>query len=448
MDQGNRKRTLQGLANLHRKRSPSQSTEIHRNSHGAFGSTTKEHKVNQAEQTSKTSRSHRKNDTNPPEEIATHECFANVIELASPTEKSYSDLTGRFPVHSVEGNLYVLVLYIYGTNAIVIELLKSRNDASQLKAYERILQRIPDNLKPKLHMMDNEASKAIKEFLVKVNHMEYQLVPPHTHRRNAAERAIRTFKNHFIAGFCSTNPDFPLRLWDRLLPQAEITLNLLRASRTQPTKSAYEVMFGPYDYNSHLLMPPGTKIVRSWDPHGKQGWYIGPALEHYRCHRWHINTTNAERISETVEFFHHTDPIPKITAQEATIIAAEALNKALRQQNKPNNMSELLEPTTATLHKLQQFLPQVPSAKAQKPKSPRVPRSPRVQEQPEKAPTTEPIAQRTRNAQNRTLPENFFANAVAHPTTGKLMEYRQLIADPETCETWQKSAANEFGRLA
>jgi hypothetical protein len=28
------------------------------------------------------------------------------------------------------------------------------------------------------------------------------------------------------------------------------------------------------------------------------------------------------------------------------------------------------------------------------------------------------------------------------------MEYRQLIADPATCETWQKSTANEFGRLA
>jgi hypothetical protein len=28
------------------------------------------------------------------------------------------------------------------------------------------------------------------------------------------------------------------------------------------------------------------------------------------------------------------------------------------------------------------------------------------------------------------------------------MEYRQLIANPATCETWQISAANEFGRLA
>jgi hypothetical protein len=114
-------------------------------------------------------------------------------------------------------------------------------------------------------------------------------VPPHIHQRNAAERAIRTFKNHFIAGLCSTNPDFPLRLWDKLLPQAETTLNLLRAARVQPNISAHEIMFGAYNYNKHPLMPPGTKVVvhkkpgqrASWDPHGKQGWYISPVMEHY-----------------------------------------------------------------------------------------------------------------------------------------------------------------------
>jgi hypothetical protein len=58
------------------------------------------------------------------------------------------------------------------------------------------------------HWMDNEASKAIKELLVDEFGLDYQLVPPHIHQRNAAERAIRTFKNHFIAGLCSADPSF------------------------------------------------------------------------------------------------------------------------------------------------------------------------------------------------------------------------------------------------
>jgi hypothetical protein len=57
--------------------------------------------------------------------------------------------------------------------------------------------------------MDNEALAAVKEKLKGYN-IEYQLVPPHIHQRNAAERAIRTFKNHFIAGMCSAPEDFPI----------------------------------------------------------------------------------------------------------------------------------------------------------------------------------------------------------------------------------------------
>ena len=57
--------------------------------------------------------------------------------------------------------------------------------------------------------------------------IDIQLVPPHIHQFNAVEHAICTFKNHLITGLSSTDLDFPLHLWDHLLPQATITLNLL-----------------------------------------------------------------------------------------------------------------------------------------------------------------------------------------------------------------------------
>ena len=41
------------------------------------------------------------------------------------------------------------------------------------------------------------------------NDIQIQLVPPGMHRANAAGRAIRTFKNHLIAGLCTTDPKFP-----------------------------------------------------------------------------------------------------------------------------------------------------------------------------------------------------------------------------------------------
>jgi hypothetical protein len=116
--------------------------------------------------------------------------------------------------------------------------MKSRSASEWVKAYDSIHQELSvKGFKPKLQTLDNEASTALKNFFT-VNNIAYQLVPPHCHRRNAAECAIRTFKEHFVAGLSSVDPYFPMHLWDRLLPQAEITLNLLRTSRLHPQLSA------------------------------------------------------------------------------------------------------------------------------------------------------------------------------------------------------------------
>jgi hypothetical protein len=96
--------------------------------------------------------------------------------------------------------------------------------------------------------------------------VEYQLVPPHCHRRNAAERAIRTFKEKFVGGLSSVDPTFPLHLWDRLFSQAEITLNLLQTSRLHPHLSAAAHFHGLIDYNKTPFAPPGCKIIAHEKP--------------------------------------------------------------------------------------------------------------------------------------------------------------------------------------
>jgi hypothetical protein len=106
---------------------------------------------------------------------------------------------------------------------------------------------------------------ALKTFFT-VNDVAYQLVPPHCHRRNAAERAVRTLKEQFVAGLSSVEPAFPLHLWDRLLPQAEITLNLLRTSRLHPQLSAAAHFHGLVDYNKTAFAPPGCIIIAHEKP--------------------------------------------------------------------------------------------------------------------------------------------------------------------------------------
>ena len=55
----------------------------------------------------------------------------------------------------------------------------------------------------------------------------FQLFQARMHRRNAAEQALRAWKNHFLVGLSSVDGIFTINLWDQLLYQVEITLNIM-----------------------------------------------------------------------------------------------------------------------------------------------------------------------------------------------------------------------------
>jgi hypothetical protein len=249
----------------------------------------------------------------------------------------YTDQTGRFPVVSSKGNKYIMILYDYDNNAILAQPIKDRTAPELLKAFQVMEQElVARGLKPKLMKLDNEASKLLKTYLHQQD-ITFQLVPPYSHRQNLAERAIRSFKDHLIAGLCSTDKSFPMHLWERLLPQAVMTLNMLRTSRLNPKLSAATHIFGQYDFNRAPMAPPGTKNIahetpsrrRTWAPHGQDGWYIGPALEHYRCYTVYVMKTRGNRIVETVDFFPEKFTLPFPSSQDLATQAASDLTHAL-----------------------------------------------------------------------------------------------------------------------
>ena len=266
----------------------------------------------------------------------THHIYA---ECQTITGKVGSDQTGRFIVPSTTGNNYIFVLYDYDSNSIHAEPIPNRKQESIKNAYEKVLRLLQRRgLRPKLHRLDNEASQLLKDFMTDED-VDYQLTPAGLHRRNWAERAIQTFKNHFIAGLCSTHPDFPLNLWDQLLPQATLTLNLLRPSRVNPKLSAYAQIHGPFNFEKTPLAPPGIKVLaheqaegrESFAVHSYRGYYLGPCLNHYRCYRVYCPATNSSRIANTVDWFPHNLKMPTATSTDILIATAKDLTSALRQ---------------------------------------------------------------------------------------------------------------------
>ena len=142
------------------------------------------------------------------------------------------------------------------------------------------------------------------------NTIEFQIVPPHLHRANATERSIHIWKNHFITILYGLDPRFPLQLWDRLINQTNLILNLMRPSRLNPRMKAEAMMNGPFDFNCTPIAPLGSKVLvhekpvvrGTWAPHAVDGWYIGPAIKHYRCYMLYFPSTKGIIHSETVEF--------------------------------------------------------------------------------------------------------------------------------------------------
>jgi hypothetical protein len=135
------------------------------------------------------------------------------------------------------------------------------------------------DIKIQLNVMDNQACNVVKTYLA-TKGCHNMIVEPNNHRVDAAERAIQTFKAHFISALATTDSGFLLQLWDCLTLHVTATLNMLRPSQLNPSKSAYNAMYGPYNWNCFPLAPPGCKAViyespgtrGSWASHGTDAW--------------------------------------------------------------------------------------------------------------------------------------------------------------------------------
>ena len=105
----------------------------------------------------------------------------------------------------------------------------------------------------KKHVMDNECTDRMKE-LIK-SECVLELAPPICHRRNLADIGIKLFKNGFLSILSGVDKSFPVYLLNKLLPEAELTLNLLRQSNATSNVSVRAHCLGDFDYSRMRLAP-------------------------------------------------------------------------------------------------------------------------------------------------------------------------------------------------
>ena len=190
-------------------------------------------------------------------------------------------------------------------------------------------------------VLDNECPESLLRFFEQ-QHVDVDRVPPHQKRANKAERAIQTFRNHFLSILVGTHPNFPINQWHHLLPQAEATLNMMHAWPDNFSISAYHgIHRRPYDFLSHPMAPCGTLLVahdpggEKWDNHGRIGFYLGPALTHYRAYHCFIADTNTTRICDSVMFYPAPLVLPGASRFDQLLQLTEQLVTAAEQKPPP-----------------------------------------------------------------------------------------------------------------
>ena len=180
---------------------------------------------------------------------ATHKdeifCFAAIEDKNKNT--LYNNLTGQFPVRSFEGISYIFVAYVYKLNAILLCPMKSRKDGIMIAAFTRIYSNLEEiGHKPTLHVLNNECSRSVHIFF-KSKDTTRQHVEDHHHNANAAKIDVKPAKYHIISHSATLNKDCPVQLWREKLPQIQDTLNMLRKSRKDGTKTVYEELHGAFN---------------------------------------------------------------------------------------------------------------------------------------------------------------------------------------------------------
>ena len=166
------------------------------------------------------------------------------ITIDDAKETIYTDQTGAFPTRSRSGNRYIMILCEMDGNAIMSEGMRDRTAGEIIKAYQKLIKRLQKaGIRPKKHILDNECSEEYKQAIID-NNMQYELVPKGQHRRNIAEKAIQTWKSHAVGVFSGMSDKCPLAIWDLLLPQIDMQVNMLRQANTAPKVSAWAYMHG------------------------------------------------------------------------------------------------------------------------------------------------------------------------------------------------------------
>ncbi len=110
----------------------------------------------------------------------------------------------------------------------------------------------------------------------------------------------------------------------------------------------------------------------TWSYHSVDRWYLATSPKHYRAHNCYVKTTQAERLTNTIQFKHKNITSPTISPHDKIMHALANCKEALKSMmngNPDQQMEELMTIVNNTQTPLNQqkerTLQQVPRVETQ-----------------------------------------------------------------------------------
>jgi hypothetical protein len=84
----------------------------------------------------------------------------------------------------------------------------------------------------------------------------------------------------------------------------------------------------PLGCKTQCFVDPDNR--RSFGAHSVDSFYIGTLPEHYRVHRVFVTETKAERLTDTIDFYHRRITSPYVSVADEISVAATRLTDTLQ----------------------------------------------------------------------------------------------------------------------
>ena len=128
-----------------------------------------------------------------------------------------------------------MIIFFVDTNIILAEPFRNITKEELKVTHKKLKKKELDTrgFIMNLHILDNEAPE-INRYAIEESGSKHQMELP-----NAAERYVHTFKENFLRVLASADEKFPMPMWDHIIQQVVITLNMILKIKLCPHLSPW-----------------------------------------------------------------------------------------------------------------------------------------------------------------------------------------------------------------